>query len=45
MAKDLPKDEVEKLVKANERVQSLLEGKQIVKEIYVPNKIYNIVVK
>ncbi len=45
IAKDLPKEEVEKSVKANERVKSLLEGKNIVKEIYVPNKIYNIVVK
>ncbi len=45
IAKDLPKEEVEKAVKANERVKSLLEGKEIVKEIYVPNKIYNIVVK
>ena len=45
IAKDLPKEEVEKAVKANSRVQSLLEGKNIVKEIYVPNKIYNIVVK
>ena len=45
IAKDLPKEEVEKVVKANSRVQSLLEGKNIVKEIYVPNKIYNIVVK
>ena len=45
IAKNLPKEEVEKEVKANERVQSLLEGKEIVKEIYVPNKIYNIVIK
>ena len=45
IAKDLPKEEVKKSVKANERVKSLLEGKEIVKEIYVPNKIYNIVVK
>ena len=45
IAKDLPKEEVKKSVKANERVKSLLEGKNIVKEIYVPNKIYNIVVK
>ena len=43
--KDLPKEEVENLVKANERVKILLEGKNIVKEIYVPNKIYNIVVR
>ena len=45
IAKDLPKEKVEKEVKANERVKELLSGKEIVKEIYVPNKIYNIVVK
>ncbi len=33
------------LVKADERVIKFIEGKQIVKEIFVPNKIYNIVVK
>ena len=40
-------DEDEALVKekALEAVASLLEGKNIVKEIYVKNKIYNIVVK
>ena len=34
---------VKKLV--HEKVANLLEGKQIIKEIYVKNKIYNIVVK
>ncbi len=43
--KDLPKENIEKIVHENERVKTLLEGKSIVKEIYVPNKIYNIVVK
>ena len=42
---EFDKEEVEKEVKANDRVKSLLEGKEIIKEIYVPNKIYNIVVK
>ena len=41
--KDLPQENVKELV--NEKVKDLLEGKNIVKEIYVPNKIYNIVVK
>ena len=31
--------------KVHEAVNNLLEGKNIVKEIYVKNKIYNIVVK
>ena len=43
--KDLSKSEVEKNVHDNERVKSLLDGKEIVKEIYVPNRIYNIVIK
>ena len=36
---------VKEKVHANEKVTSLLEGKTIIKEIYVKNKIYNIVVK
>ena len=45
IAKNLAKDEVEKLVHENEKVQNLLEDKNVIKEIYVPNKIYNIVIK
>ncbi len=40
---NLPKEEVEKIAK--EQVRSYIDGKEIVKEIYVKNKIYNIVVK
>ena len=36
---------VKEIVHKNETVCGLLEGKTIVKEIYVKNKIYNIVVK
>ena len=39
------KDKVLEMAKADEKIVSLLEGKTIVKEIYVPNKIVNIVVK
>ncbi len=41
------KDSEEELVKqlVHEKVSAILEGKNIVKEIYVKNKIYNIVVK
>ena len=42
---DLPEEKVKQAVHQNEKVKSLLEGKEIVKEIYVKNKIYNIVVK
>ena len=40
---DSDEDIVKKLV--HDKVSHMLEGKQIVKEIYVKNKIYNIVVK
>ena len=40
-----PKDEAIALAKADERVAAAIEGKAIVKEIAVPNKIVNIVVR
>ena len=40
---DLPEEEVKRLV--HEKMESYLVGKDVVKEIYVNNKIYNIVVK
>ncbi len=45
VAVDADKDSVLELVKSDERIKPLLEGKTIVKEIYVPGKIVNIVVK
>jgi leucyl-tRNA synthetase len=45
MAANLSEDEVKSLVYADEKVKSYTDGKQVIKEIYVPNKIYNIVVK
>jgi leucyl-tRNA synthetase len=46
---DLPvaisKDELEKLVLANEKVQEQLEGKTMIKSIVVPGKIVNFVIK
>jgi leucyl-tRNA synthetase len=45
MAIDLSHDEVKKNVFADEKVKSYTDGKAIVKEIYVPNKIYTIVIK
>jgi leucyl-tRNA synthetase len=46
---DMPVDEPEEAVKdsvwADEKVKKHTEGKSVVKEIYVKNKIYNIVVK
>jgi leucyl-tRNA synthetase len=45
VAKDTDKDEVLALAKADEKVAEAISGKTIVKEIVVPNKIVNIVVK
>ena len=45
VAKEASDDEVKAIVAANESVQKALEGKTIVKEIYVKGRIYNIVVK
>lgn len=45
VAKDLSKEDLEATVLANEKVQSEIEGKEIIKVIAVPNKLVNIVVK
>lgn len=42
---DAPKDEVIAAAKADEKAAGFLEGKNIVKEIYVPGRIVNIVCK
>ena len=43
--KDSDESTVKEIVHNNDTVKSLTEGKTIIKEIYVKNKIYNIVVK
>ena len=43
--KDISKDDAVARAKADERIAPLLEGKQIVKEIYVPGRIVNLVVR
>ena len=45
IAKDATKEEAIEAAKADERIVSALAGKNIVKEIYVPGKIVNIVAK
>jgi leucyl-tRNA synthetase len=42
---DTPKDELVKIAKEQDNVQKHIEGHEIVKEIVVPNKIVNIVIK
>ena len=43
--KDVDKDEVIAAAKAHDKVQSFIEGKEIVREIYVPGKLVNLVAK
>ena len=43
--KDVDKDAVITAAKADAKVQSFLEGKEIMKEIYVPGKLVNLAVK
>lgn len=41
----LAEKEIENLVLANQKIQKWIEGKQIIKKIFVPNKLMNLVVK
>ncbi len=43
--RNITKEELRKISEADENVNRFLEGKEIVKEIFVPGRIYNIVVK
>ena len=45
IAKDATAEEAIAAAKADEKVQEFLDGKNIIKEIYVPGKIINIVAK
>ncbi|MFH1196693.1 MAG: leucine--tRNA ligase [bacterium] len=45
LAVNLPEADVKEAVFTDAKVKSYTDGKQIVKEIYIQNKIYNIVVK
>ena len=42
---DMPKDEIIALAKQDEKIAAAIEGKTIVKEIFVPGKLVNFVVK
>jgi leucyl-tRNA synthetase len=42
---DMTKEEILGLAKKAEKITSLIEGKIIIKEIYVPKKLVNLVVK
>ena len=45
VSRDASQEEVKEAVDNDETIQNLLTGKNVVKEIYIPGKIYNIVVK
>ncbi len=45
VSKDISKDDAIAAAKQDEKIASMLEGKTIIKEIYVPGKIINIVAK
>lgn len=45
LSKDLSQDEVLEVVKNEQRISELLEGSNIVKEIFVPNRLVNIIAK
>ena len=45
VASGLPKDELEKMALASDRVQKFMDGKDPMKVIVVPNKLVNIVVR
>ena len=45
VAKDISNEDISKVVHDNENISKLLEGKTVIKEIYISGKIYNIVVK
>jgi leucyl-tRNA synthetase len=45
VSKEASKEEVDEAVKQNEDIAKFTEGKEIVKEIYVPGRMYTIVVK
>jgi leucyl-tRNA synthetase len=44
-SREASKDEVEKAVKENDDIKKFIDGKEIVKEIYIPGRMYTIVIK
>ena len=45
VAPDVSKDDLQKAALSDPKVQALLEGKTVVKEIVVPGRLVNLVVK
>ena len=44
IAVDLPKEEIQKMALADEKVQKFMEGKSIKKVVFVPNKLINFII-
>ena len=45
VAADAPEEELVRLARASERVRRHLDGKEVVKEVVVPGKLVNLVVR
>jgi len=45
VSKDISEEEIKEIIHSNEAVKNNLDGKNVVKEIYVKGRIYNIVIK
>lgn len=45
VANGLSKEQLEEAVMGNEKMKTLLEGKEVIKIVAVPNKLFNVVVK
>ena len=45
VSKDASKEEVEEAVKNNDDIKKFTDGKEIVKEIYIPGRMYTVVIK
>ncbi len=45
VSKEATQEEIKDVVDSNETIRNLLDGKNVIKEIYVKGKIYNIVIK
>ena len=43
--KDINERDILKIIKNNDKVQSFIQNKEIVKKIFVPNKILNYIIK
>ena len=43
--KDIEEADIKEIIFTDEKIQEYVDGKEIVREIYVKNKIYNIVIK